>query len=507
MAALGVVVPVLFLANVVLLKKDTDLSEMRASRRYFEDTCVGVKNLLDGEYGLLPTAESPNYQKAFDACARLLAGGASRQEVRPWQFWRTIHLRPFVNSRETLVGPRPFEDPGRAILVATGFRVLGGVSPFLTLWIAVPFFLIVLWWTAWELSRAGRAVAAAVFLFLLALSPFVVDIVTFTHSGVSFYLVSMIAIVAMSSYAVFSERVTAGGVVARAAVAGAFLGISVWCRSSSMALLAGLVLALLLGARRLDRGPRRAAWAALALAALVVPSLALRPPKGHAVWISIWEGLGDFDRTKGHVLWDDDAKRTLVNAGVPVRKELLGWVSEEAELFFRGEVLKHVREDPRWFARILLRRVWATITQEKVRAWTGRDWRWIRDHLTENEGGMGKYYSWITPVNVLGLGRARVTVPVLLLMLPTAVLVALALMPPWSERSAALKPAAMKAAAVLACLAASAIVIPVAITTGSMPETEAFALVYVFGSALLVDGLLSIRTTSERTRSTLAGSC
>jgi hypothetical protein len=190
-----------------------------------------------------------------------------------------------------------------------------------------------------------------------------------------------------------------------------------------------------------------------------------------------------------------------------VRKELLGWVSAEAELFFRREVLTHVREDPRWFARILLRRVWSTITQEKVRAWTGRDWRWIRDHLAGNEGGIGKYYSWITPVNVFGLGNARVTVPVLLLMLPTAVLAALALMPPRSERSAVLKMAAMKAAAPLACLAAGAIVIPVAITTGSMPETEAFALVYVLGSALLVDGLLAIRTTSETARPTSAGSC
>jgi hypothetical protein len=235
----------------VLVKKDTDLSSMRASRRYFEDLCVGAKDLLDREYGRIPIDEHPDYKQAFDACARLVAGGTARQGVRPWQFWRTIHLRPFVNSREILVGPRPFEDQGRALMVAAGFRLLGGVAPFLTMWIAVPFFLFVMWWTAWELTRAGRTVAAAAFLLLLAICPYVADIVSFTHSGVSFYLVSLVSIVAVASYAVWSERVTAGGLAARSAVAGVLLGISVLCRAGSLALLPGLALAVLLGARRL----------------------------------------------------------------------------------------------------------------------------------------------------------------------------------------------------------------------------------------------------------------
>jgi hypothetical protein len=350
----------------------------------------------------------------------------------------------------------------------------------------------VLWWAAWEFSRAGVAVAGAAFLLLLALSPFLVDNLTLTHSGVGFHLISIVAIATLAVYAVFSPRVTARGLIARAAAAGVVLGVSAFCRTGSFALLPGFVLAAVLGVRRIEVGTRieRTAWLALAILLLVAPYAMLRQRRQHDVWIAIWEGLGDFDRTKGHYWTDEEVNKALSAAGLPAGKEPFAWVTDESEAFFRREVLRDIRSDPGWYGRILLRRVWATVSQEKVRAWGTRDWRWIRDQLAPNEGGMGKYYSWMVPANSFGFGRARVAVPIGVLVLPTLGLLVLSVPRVGRGRFPSLASSAGKSVAVLACLAAGAITVPVAITTASLPETQAFALVYVLGIALLIDGVV-----------------
>ncbi len=433
----GATASTLLLAHTFLLKRETDLSDLRTSRRYWEDVCVAAKEFLDHKYapepGVLPSAR---FEEAFGVCQRLVAGGAARQEVRPWQFWRTIHLRPFIWFREHLVGGREFEDPGRAAVLGLLFRLRGGISPFLLLWLGVLALVPVMWWTAWEFTRAGLPVAAL--------------------------------------------------------LAGVVLGVGALCRAGALALAPGVLLAVGLGGRRLEAGSRGRRWAVLAAAVLLLaaPCALLRRAQHHDVFISLWEGLGDFDRTRGHYFTDEDAQRVLAENRFHLGQERWEWVTDEAEDFFRRSVLGDVASDPAWYARIVLRRLWATVSQEKVRAWTSKDWRAIRDSALPAEGSIAKYYSWTTPVNRIGVGRARLAVPVPLLVLPTAALVALVFVR--SPRLAAARAPAARGVAALACVALGAIALPLAVTTASMPETQSFVLVYFLGLALACDVLVRL---------------
>lgn len=494
-AAIGLAASALLAAHARVLGGGTPLADLRAPRRYWEDVCVAVKEFVDGRYTpeSAPPPAARSFEEGFALCQELVTGGAARQEIRPGQFWRTIHLRPFIWFREHLVGGRPFEDPGRAVVLAAGFRVLGGISPFLLIWLGVLAAVPVFFWIAWELARAGRSLAAGVFLLLLAGSPFFVDCLTLTHSGMGFYLVALLALAALASHAALSERVTASGLLVRALAAGVVFGVCVFCRSGTLALLPGFLAALAVAGGRLDVGRRRGLrWAvvATAFALLLAPGAAARRPQRHDVWIAVWEGLGDFDRTKGHYWADEDAQRVLAAAGFPPGRQRFDWVTHEAEAYLRGLVLDHVSSDPAWYGRILLRRVWATVTQAKVRAWSDQDWRAIWESVVPNEGSIAKYYSWATPVNRVGFGSARAAVPVLVLMAPTIGLLLLTVLAGRGPRAEVVRRPLVMSSVAVGCVALGAIALPVAITTASMPETEAFALAYLLGCAFFVQELV-----------------
>jgi hypothetical protein len=262
------------------------------------------------------------------------------------------------------------------------------------------------------------------------------------------------------------------------------LALCALCRPSSLALAPGFVLALFLAWRRL--GPLRARAALLTAAALPVlllgPFLLVKPPRGHGLWSAVWEGLGDFDREKGHT-WSDPVADEVSRAhgGGPL------W-TPASEAVFRALVLRAVRDDPAWYAAILARRLGATTTQWKLWPWGPRDGVSIRTRTSANEGFIDKYYGYATTADHVGLGSWRAEMPILALLLPALALAAMAVAGP---RRAALSdgPASRASLLGLAPLALAALPVPLLVSTAAAQETQAFALVYVVALALLVEEL------------------
>jgi len=284
--------------------------------------------------------------------------------------------------------------------------------------------------------------------------------------------------------------VSARGFWGRAAAAGAFLGVLAVTRAGTLFLLPFFVLAFAAAAWRLGpllaAGTGRRALAVLGAAVLLAgPYLTLRQPQRHETWASLWAGLGDFDRTRGHTWSDAVAEEAVRAAGGDVLK------SARSEAVFRRLVLGHVREDPSWFASILAHRVFATVTAQKLWPRAARDGTPITRARSANEGLIDKYYSYTATVDVIGLGHRAWEMPVLLLIGPTAVVVLLA---PLGARRAWVR------VAVLAFLAAAALALPVLVTTAGAQEPQAFALVYLLGAAFLPAAAAEARPALRRWR-------
>jgi len=359
----------------------------------------------------------------------------------------------------------------------------------------------ILAWAVFELARAGYGVAGLAFGLQVACSPFVVDALTLPYSAVGFYLIALIALVPIAAYAV-SADVRRAGLAVRTVAAGAIFAVCVLCRSGTLFLLPGYVLALAGAARRLEAGPAGRAWRtrALSAAALLVlfllPYLLVRQPRHHEVWLGMWEGLGDFDRTKGHA-WDDDvAREVLRRAGAAPAERYPVWEdAPQNEPLFRRLFLEDVRRAPGWYAAILARRIRATLFQSKLAPWAPLGGVSIAPSVSANEGVMDNYYALTTPVDWGGLGPGRFELPLILLWGPT---LALGLAAALGPRTPALGPSAGRLRAallVVAAVAAAGIALPVLFTTAGAVETQAFALAYFLGSAFLLDGLLRYAST------------
>src|SRR5437899_2533016 len=124
-------------------------------RRYGEDMSVATTGYLERRQPSgapaveLSSLEAQRY--GLDLQASML--NTERQVgLRPWQFWRTLPGDP--PARPGPVVFRSNDDVGRAELTELGFRLLGGVAPFLPLWLAALLCLPVLGWVVWEVARA-----------------------------------------------------------------------------------------------------------------------------------------------------------------------------------------------------------------------------------------------------------------------------------------------------------------------------------------------------------------
>jgi hypothetical protein len=91
-------------------------------------------------------------------------------------------------------------DPGRALLLGLAFRALGGVSPFLVLWLGALACVPLILWAAWEVTDAGAGTPGLAFLALVSSSPYVIDTLSLGRSAVGFYLAGLLALVPIAAY-------------------------------------------------------------------------------------------------------------------------------------------------------------------------------------------------------------------------------------------------------------------------------------------------------------------
>jgi hypothetical protein len=469
---------VLMAWNTARWTAHTDYADLAAHRRLWSDLADSTNAYLDHRFPSDAVAQGD----AAGVYRMVLLERIARGGMRPWQPWRTIGPRAFLPTR-TRTPPGLYDDAGRAVLLGAGFRVLRGVSPFLILWLGFLVCVPLLAWAVGELFAAGRGVAAAVFALGLACWPFFVETLALTRYAVGFYLLALLALVPLSVYAVAGTP-TRRGLLWRTGAAGVVLALCALCRPSALMVAAGFAVALAVGLRRLGPLRSRVALATAAGLALLLlgPFLLVKPPRGHGVWSAVWEGLGDFDREKGHA-WSDPVAEEVsrANGGGPL------WTAG-SEAVFRTLVMRDIGQDPAWYAAILAKRVGATATQWKLWPWARRDGTSIARSTSSNEGFMDKYYGYATTADHVGLGPWRVELPasaVALAALALAIGIAL------RRRSAqAGAPRVRESVAVLGSLALAALPVPVLISTAAAQETQGFALVYVLALALLVDHLI-----------------
>jgi hypothetical protein len=485
-----------------------DLDRLDKWRRYGEDMSVATTDYLEH---LEPT-DRPAVTLSEDAAKsymrnlqRLIRKMVIRHEIRPWQFWRTLRRNPL--QRPGRVIHRRNDDVGRAWLTAFGFRLLGGVAPFLLFWLAAFLCVPVLIWVVWELVNANHAAAGVSFAFLFACSPFFVESMAAPYVAIGFYFVAILVVVAISVSMLMGNNQSCLLFTLRMLAAGLILAVCAVCRNGTVLLLPGILLAMVLGVRRFQSGrqdsstnTRARSWGrhrqrtALYLWGLVLvigPYLLVRPAKQHEIWLGVWQGLGDYDRTKGHVWADHVALRVFLKAGfdrdvprhVPIYERNVG--APEREAFFRDRVLASVLCDPLWYLRILGRRFFAVVTQTKLyQLGAQRDPALIQP-LAPNEGKIVFYYGRVTTADWMGLAAIRRVVP-----LPALWCVGLIFL---SSNALNYRDRRSRAALNLtACVSLSIMVMPVLITTASAFETQAFMLVYFLALGFVSEHLIRV---------------
>jgi hypothetical protein len=258
--------------------------------------------------------------------------------------------------------------------------------------------------------------------------------------------------------------------------------VSTWCRSGVALMTPAIALSVAVAVLR-AHPHRRFRWLLVAAAWLVVaiPSLPLHNATRHNTWVTIWEGLGDFDRTKGHT-WDDRVvKQILIDAGFPGMTGKRALFSDPGDytgptLYFRDLVIDHAVHDPAWLAGILVRRVAVTVTQWKLRPLGGGNAPSFAPRTAANEGLIDSYYSLLTTADQLGLGPWRLELPLPILWLPLVALAFVLWIRPAGERGLAW--------GVVGVVALAAGSVPIIVGTGGGIETQSFVIVYFVAAAL-----------------------
>jgi hypothetical protein len=470
-----------------------DLQARLPGWRGWDDLAIALGHQVSGDYPVAPYQIANRFRRDlpdFVAFRDELLLVVSRERVRPQQFWRTVDVSVFRADQLSLA--RRWDDPGRALMLVLGFELLGGVAPYLLSWLGVLFAVLVLSWLGLELLAAGRPVAAFASLALLVASAFLVDVLMLGYAGAAFPLLTLLLALALASYALVGSPAPRG-LLLRATAAGVLFGWFALARSVSLLSLPGLLLALALAAFRAtpkEAPPlRRAAPLLAASLLLLAPYFVLRAwndarmdatrerlqiqrgaPQQHDVWITLWQGLGDFDRSKGHVFLDMAGELEARKHGSNER------LSPLSEAIFRKLVLKDIREDPLWFAGILARRAWATLTLLKLLPREASDGRSFAAAAHEAEGVTDNYYAMTLRADQVRLGRLVVELPLPILWLFPLGLVAVAARGDAEARRGLL---------VVACLALAALPAPVLITTASAFEVQSAVVVHLAAAGFL----------------------
>jgi hypothetical protein len=505
----------LFVANTVgPMRTARQPLDLFRGWRSFDDVALGAGYAARGDFLVAPyrvrdytrREKDPRFVVFRDRLIAEMTAG----KTEPMAFWRTVPAAALSEDNRWLVTSR-LDDNGRALVLGLAFRALGGAAPYLIFWLGVLAALPLVAWITMELAATRQVATAVVFAFALGVSAFVVDLLTLGYSATGFHLLGAVAVIPLAVYGVHA-RPTVPGLLARAAVTGAVFAVCALCRGTVPTMAPGFALAIGLATARvaapgLTRA-RRFGVGALALVLVAAPHVALHRwsqtlvdatreaynretrPRHHDAAFHIWRGLGDFDRTKGHVFTDKAVEEAVM------RVDPQGQPNRESEVRLRGQLLDDVRADPLWLAGILAKRVAVTVCLYKLWPWGPAQGISFRPATSVNEGFIDTYYTLTRQADWFAVGGSTVEMPAVLLMVPMAVLAALACVPAsrmrgpsWDRRRAG----ARRALAVLACPALAVLPTPVAITTATALETECFVLVHFLALAALVQLLMAER--------------
>ena len=231
-----------FLASLVVLILLTGNVAATARRggslsRYWQDMSVAIKSYLDWRFPQTTLDQEPtDLEEAAQVCKTLVTRWTAQNGVQPWQPWRTMGSKRLLGIREKLAPPMRWEDIGRPTALYLGFRLLGGVSPYLILWLGVVASVPIFAWTCWEFFDAGHGTAGTVFLLTVASSPYFTNCLWWGHSAAGFYLLGLLAVAPLAVYSVLGRRVSRPGLYGRSTLAGMLFACCALCRSGTLIL-------------------------------------------------------------------------------------------------------------------------------------------------------------------------------------------------------------------------------------------------------------------------------
>jgi hypothetical protein len=460
------------------------LLHMGTSRRYWEDLSIAAVNFQLGHRSSDKREWDWLGERVLRRLKVILPRNARRCGLRSWEFWRTVPLRPLRNV-EPLRG-RDSDDPGRSWLSTVGFRVLGGVAPYFPVWVALLFALPLFVWLLLDCTLAGRQGIGIVTLLLFASSTYAAELLTLPYSAAGFYLVGLLLVVVLGFYAYLATP-TRTGLLLRWLLGGLLFAICALCRGSVRAYLPVLGIITFVGAYRATEPPTRRRTRAVmlafvALTLLVGPYFLVRPPQRHEVWVGIWEGLGDFDREKGHAWYDPAARAAIRREGYTIPEPIGPYSLSAWDAAFRRMVLRDIADDPLWFLSILARRVPTTVLQLKLWPRASIDGVPFARSTHPAEGVTDVYYNFVHTADVFGCGPWTWELPLAFLWAGPVALVGLVALQRWRQPKYSLAPLGL-----LATIAAAGGTLPILVSTASGPETQAFLVVYIVAAGMVVD--------------------
>jgi len=490
-ATLGILLPgVLLVLHTAVWRADTDLRYMHSSARYWEELSIASTQYLEERNPSRFPLASVGSHAGHAFKARLLESvksEVSQWSPRPWEFWEPLSRS--LRYKRAPLRHRNIEDVGRSSLTRVGFHIVGGVAPFLLLWVGALCAVPLLAWVAWESLRVGRLVIGLAFGLLFASSPFVIELLTLYYSPAGFYLLGLLLVLALGLFVVLGPPPRLVPLLARCGLGGIAFAVCTICRSGVGLFAPAVVALLLLGVvRGWSTARSRVTVGVLGFCLLFGPYVALRSERHHSVWITVWEGLGDFDRINGYVFSDRAAKARLIEADATDIPRHVGLASAKDDYsresaFMREEVLEDIRSDPWWFLAILAKRVAVTVTQHKLMDGGRTPGSSFTPAASGNEGAIDVYYRFTRTADWIGLGPWRGELPVPLLWSPLLVWLV------WQRRRLL---SSSSSVWTVVAVGACSLTVPVAITVAGAFETQSFIVVYYLGAALLCDAAVSL---------------
>lgn len=475
--------------------------------RAHDDLALAVGYAARGEFPVAPYRVRDMVRRdrdpRFNAFNQHLQSIIDRDGLKPLQFWRTVAARDLSPDGNWRLGRR-LDDAGRPFVLGAVFRAIGGVSPFLIFWLGVFMTAPVLGWLVLESARAGRLAGGAVFALAFSASAFVLDMGSTGYSAAGFHVLGLLVVLALGYYTALGEP-TPRGLLLRCAAAGLVLGLAAFCRGTVLTFGPAIALAAVHGIRRLSlkgdwRIRRAGAWSAGLMFVLALPYIVINlasqgvarevsrnygrveAPLYHDASLLIWKGLGDFDRKKGYTFWDM-AGQAAVRKASPT-----GAFDRAGELRLRRAILGDIVSDPLWYADILARRLAATASLSKLWSYGPRDGTSIVPATSPNEGVIDNYYRLSRQADWLAFGSRDRELPTWLFLLPSALVLACALLARVSARCRTVWEHVRAGLLPLLWLALAILPVPLLITTATAFEAECFVLVHFLALGLLIDG-------------------